>query len=267
LSAKVVAFIALGLEFFLGMVLIMGIRRLWILVPAVLLVAFFLFITGRSYWNFAHGIEDAGVSCGCFGNLVDRTPAEAFWQDVLLMVPALLVAFAGRTQVSFPAIRLGLAFLVTLAGLALSWKAPDLPLDDLATRLKPGKRAESLCTSADTGKICLDSLIPELVEGDHLVILADLSSSGFGESVKDLNQYVFNGEGPRLWVLSTATPEEHHQFFWKWAPTFEIREAPRTLIRPWYRALPRSFLVYDGSVTRTFPGLPPLESLGRGAES
>jgi hypothetical protein len=230
-------------------------------------VTFFLFLTGRSYWNFAHGIEDESVSCGCFGNLIDRSPAQAFWQDLLLMVPALLVAFVGRSRSSFPSIRLNLVAVTTLAGLALAWKAPELPLDDWATRLKPGRQAGEICSGIDETRICLDSLIPELDEGAHVVVVADLSSEAFGESVEDLNRYYFAGQGPTLWVLSAASPEELHQFFWGWAPTFEIREAPRSLLRPLYRTLPRSFLVYDGRVTQTFSGLPPLERLAGGSET
>jgi uncharacterized membrane protein YphA (DoxX/SURF4 family) len=267
LSDGTVAFVALGLEFALGTALILGVRRLWVLVPAVLLVAFFLLLTGRSYWNFAHGIEDESVSCGCFGNLVDRSPAEAFWQDLLLMVPALLVAFVGRSGSPFPWKRLSVAALVTATGLLFAWKAPDLPLDDLATRLKPGKQARDICAGTDQTRICLDTLIPELDEGEHVVVLAELSSQEFGEAVDELNQYFLSGEGPTLWVLSAASPEEQHQFFWTWAPTFEIREAPRGLIRPLYRTLPRSFLVYDGEVKRTFSGLPPLETLADGPET
>src|SRR6185503_18282754 len=94
LSAQSVALLALALEVGLGLALLLGVRRLWVLVPAALLVAFFLFLTGRAYWRSAHGLEvDAG--CGCFGNLVERSPAEAFYQDLLMLVPALLLAFVG----------------------------------------------------------------------------------------------------------------------------------------------------------------------------
>jgi hypothetical protein len=261
LSDWTVTFIALGLEFALGMALILGVRRLGILVPAALLVVFFLFITGRSYWNFVHGIEDASVSCGCFGNLVDRSPAAAFWQDFLLMAPALLLAFVGRQESRFPSKRLGLVALVTVAGLVLAWRAPNLPLDDLATRLSPGKQVEDICAGTDEARICLDSLLPEVSDGEHVVILADISSQEFGEAVDGLNQYFLAGKGPTMWVLSTASPEEIHQFFWTWAPTFEIRDAPRSLLRALYRTLPRSFLVIDGNVRRTFAGLPPLDIL------
>src|SRR5215218_7729998 len=94
-SAQAMALIALALEAGLGLALLLGVRRLWVLVPAALLVAFFVFLTGRAWWLSAHGLREA-ESCGCFGNLVQRTPAQAFWQDTLLLVPALLLSFVGR---------------------------------------------------------------------------------------------------------------------------------------------------------------------------
>jgi hypothetical protein len=256
-----VVLIALALEFGLGTALVLGIRRLWILVPSAFLVVLFIGITGRSYWNYAHGIVDESVSCGCFGNLVDRTPAEAFWQDLLLMVPALVVAFLGRPKVSFPVARAAAAALVTIAGVAFSTLAPRLPLDDIATRLKPGKAVEDICAGNDEHRVCLENVVPELLEGDHVVIIADLTSPQFGEAVTTLNQYHLGGNGPLLWVLSSSTPEESHRFFWQFAPTFQPRDAPRALLRSLYRKLPRSFTVTDGKVTRTFPGLPPLQQL------
>ena len=55
--------------------LLLGVRRLWVLFPALLLVAFFVSLTGRSYWLAAHGVKDSAANCGCFGNLVQRSPA------------------------------------------------------------------------------------------------------------------------------------------------------------------------------------------------
>ena len=87
------AMIALSLEIGLGMALLLGLRSRWVLIASTALVGFFLFLTGRAYWRFANGIEVEDASCGCFGNLVDRTPAEAFWQDLLMLAPGLLLAF------------------------------------------------------------------------------------------------------------------------------------------------------------------------------
>ena len=97
LPAPAVAFIALALEVFLGAALLFWVRRPYILWPSAALVVFFLFLTGRTYWQDLQGtLPDDAASCGCFGNLVERTPAEAFWQDMLLMVPASLSIFAER---------------------------------------------------------------------------------------------------------------------------------------------------------------------------
>src|SRR5215210_1941837 len=145
LSAQTVALIALVLEAGLGLALLLGIRRPWVLIPAALLVAFFLFLTGRAWWMAAHGLREA-ESCGCFGNLVQRTPAQAFWQDLLLLVPALLLSFIGRDRAArFPAVRTAFVAVATIGVALLAWKAPELPLDDLATRLRPGVEIAEIC--------------------------------------------------------------------------------------------------------------------------
>lgn len=263
LPASVVAVIALALEVGLGSALLLGIRRLWILVPSALLVLFFLWLTGRAYWLTAHGLRDASESCGCFGSLVQRTPAEAFWQDLLLLVPPLLLAFLARRWGSGRAVapRLAAVLLLTVAGLVVAWKAPELPLDDLATRLKPGVAPSDLCIGGEGQEVCLDMVVPELDTGEHVVILADLEDEGFTSAIDALNDYVFEGQGPTLWVLSSADQQQQRRFFFQWAPSFEIREAPAPLMRPLYRRLPRSFRVVDGRVVETYSGLPPLDRL------
>ena len=60
------AMIALALELGLGSALLLGIRRLWVLLPTAALTAFFLFLTARAWWNAAHGLGEA-THCGCFG--------------------------------------------------------------------------------------------------------------------------------------------------------------------------------------------------------
>lgn len=74
LPAGVVALVALALEAGLGVALLLNLRRPAILVPATLLVLFFVFLTGRSWWRAEHGLADPSGGCGCFGNLVERTP-------------------------------------------------------------------------------------------------------------------------------------------------------------------------------------------------
>lgn len=256
LPAGAIVFIALALEIGLGTALLLGVRRLFVLVPSAALVAFFLFLTGRAYWRFTQGTLDDAAGCGCFGNLLERTPAEAFWGDAALLVPALLLAFLAPGPQRWPLRRLVATAVVTVAGLLFAWRAPDLPLDDLATRLEPGRKIAEICSGRDAERICLPTLVPELESGEHLVVLADLTEESFGEEVDRLNATAWSGTS--LLVLSANAPEEHTAFFWQWGPSFEIREAPAALLRPLYRTLPRSFRVRDGEVVETWSGFPPL---------
>lgn len=260
LSAQAVALIALALETGLGLALLLGVRRKWVLIPSVLLVAFFLFLTGRAWYLTAHGLRSEAESCGCFGNLVQRTPEQAFWQDMLLLVPALALSFVGRDRRTrlFPPFRTAVAALGAIVVAAFAWKAPELPLDDLATRLKPGVEVGSLCIGEGGQQVCLDSIVPELRDGEHLVVMAKLDDPDLEKSVDSLNAFAGQAGTPRLWMLAPGTAEEHRAFFWKWGPAFEVRETPQELLRPLYRRLPRAFLVEGGKVARTFAGMPPL---------
>ncbi len=270
LPAAAVAMIALALEVLLGGALLLAVRRWWILWPTTALVAFFLFLTGRAYWRFAHGDAPDDAGCGCFGNLVERTPGEAFWQDLLLMVPALLLAFLGRDRgPAAPRRRLVVVAAATLAVLALAWKAPELPLDNLATRLKPGIDPMAICAGSaeDDSRVCMDSVLPEIAEGEHVVVLAELEDGPLGDHVEALNEYHWAGSGPSLWVIADATAEQVFGFRFSRGPSFELREAPGALLRPLYRTLPRSFLVRNGRVVATYRGLPPLDELAAGNQT
>lgn len=263
LPASWVAMIALLLEIFLGAALVLGVRKRWTLWPSAGLVVFFLFLTGRTWWRAAQGTLPEAAGCGCFGNLVQRTPAEAFWQDLLLMVPALLLAFLARSQ-GGAKIRLVVVSFVTAAGLVFAWQAPDLPLDDLATRLHPGAETASFCAGSpeDGAQTCMDAILPEIEEGEHLVILADLDDPAFVEALPRLEEYYWTEGVPRLWVLSSASEEELFQFRFRHPAPFEIRETPEPILKPLYRTLPRSFRVDGGTVTETWSGVPPLDDLG-----
>lgn len=269
LPAGAVALIALALEAGLGTALLLAVRRLWVLVPSALLVAFFLFLTGRNWFLTATGAREEGADCGCFGNLVDRTPAEAFWQDLLLLgVPAVL-AFVGRPRGGgrVPALRTAVAALVAVAVAIFGWRAPELPLDDLATRLAPGAEVAALCVGEGAERLCLDGVVPELAEGEHLVVLSGLEDPALTGAIDRLNAYSMDAvpEGaPLLWLVNPDPLEAQRGFYWSWGPAFEVREAPPALLRPLYRRLPRSFLVRDGEVAETWSGLPPLDRVAAG---
>jgi len=262
LAAEQMALFALAVEVALGLALVLGVRRLINLVPTVAVVLLFLFLTGRGYWRFAHGLVDSAELCGCFGNLIERSPAEAFWQDLALLAPLTLLSFIGyqRRPMLWPWKRLTAVVGLTAAVVAFAHQAPDLPLDNLATRLRPGVVLSDLCAGAedDESRICFDGLLPKLEQGRHLVVLADLEDEVFLAAVDALSDRATAGADPELMVVTVATAEEVRMFDWQWAPSFEIREAPAALLRPLYRKLPRSFEVRDGEVIKTYEGLPPI---------
>ena len=256
LPAAAVTMIALFLEWFLGLALLLGARHRLVLVPTTALVALFLFLTGRTYYRSARGLE-VESGCGCFGNLVERTPAEAFWQDALLMVPALVFAWLAAGP-AWPRRRLLAALLLGAAMTFFGWRAPYLPLDDLATRLSPGIDPLNLCAGAGGGsQVCMDAILPELEHGEHLIVLADLQDDAFAGAVPALNELALRPEAPTLWIVTSANDEEVFTFRFSHGPIFELREAPDALLRPLYRRLPRSFRVAGGRVVETWDGLPP----------
>jgi len=259
LPAGAIAMLAVALEAGLGSALILGARRLVVLVPTGLLVVFFLLLTGRAWWRSAHGMAEAVAGCGCFGNLVQRTPAQAFLEDALLMVPALALAFLARPRARRFRKRLVAAGVIGVAALLLAWRAPSLPLDDLATRLRPGVSIDALCVGEEgtPGRVCLSDIVPEAENGRDWVILTELDTAAFTRVIPDLNRYVLRQGKAGVWVVCTASTDDVQSFMWQWGPAFEIRQAPPALMRPLYRRLPRSFEVQDGIVTATIDGVPP----------
>jgi hypothetical protein len=153
-----------------------------------------------------------------------------------------------------------------LISLGFAWKAPDLPLDDIATRLHVGAGLESLCVGEGESRTCIDHLAPELAEGRHLLVIADLKQRSFRYAVPHLSELVLSDAGVGLLVLAAADLEDIKSFQWELGPTFEVRQAPAELLRPLYRRTPRTALIEDGRVVRTYDGLPPVDQFTGAAD-
>lgn len=191
-SATQVALIALALEAGLGTALLLGIRHLIILLPTAVLVVFFLFLTGRNYWLVSQGLREPG-SCGCFGSLIERTAAEAFWQDLLLMVPFTLLCFWKRPQSrGLPKRRLVLALLMALGVPLWAYRITDIEFIEAAHRL--GSLSEtSRFAPSQSYSLTIDGL-PE----DQARIYESEGASGFLIQVP-------GRDGPLLMDLRSST--------------------------------------------------------------
>lgn len=129
LSANAVALWALALEMGLGTALLMGVRHLLVLVPTSAMVAFFVFLTGKTYWLVSTGQMEDSYSCGCFGVFLQRTAVEAFWQDLLLLVPATLLAWGCRKAwtAKTPYWRLAVGAVAAIGIVIYTIAVPGLP--------------------------------------------------------------------------------------------------------------------------------------------
>lgn len=255
------AVLVLAVEGGLGLLLVLGVRRRWSLIAASLLVVGFVALNGRAWWRAAHGTA-AEAGCGCFGNLVQRSPAAAFWQDLAMLLPLVLLAWVAlpREAPAFPRWRTMLAAAGITAIALLAWRAPSLPLDDYATRLRPGVELASLCAGAEH-PVCLADVVPEAASGRVWVVLVDLEdASQWADALNRLASTSTDGQ-PAVVALTNATPQEKTAFTWQWGPSFPVHEAPPALLRSLYRRLPRSFLSEGGRVLRTVSGLPPAAAL------
>ena len=228
----------LALEAFFGFALVLNLRKTWVLVPLTGMVLFFIFLTGRTYLKDLQGIKPETASCGCFGNLLDRTPGEAFFQDLLLLVPPLVLSWFGRPKgpPRVPKWRTGIVMVLTLGTLLFAWKAPELPLDDLATKLRPGLSIGDVCAGGGEDRLCLDSeaLGGALTNGEHLVLIADLKDETFVEEVinrlDELVEAEAVGRLPRILVLFSGSKDDVSEFNFKsMAPPFDFQDAPAGL--------------------------------------
>jgi hypothetical protein len=249
----------LGLEAGIGVALLLAVRHIAVLAITTGMVTIFLFLTGRTYVRFLQGDLQEGAGCGCFGYLIERTPSEAFWTDlVLLLLPLVLLLWSARPYPrQLPRGRLAAAAAAAVAVMGLALWAPSLPLDDLATRLRPGVEVGALCVGSEP-RVCLTEVAPDLAEGRHWVVISALDEALIGK-VQALNQGLWGNDD--AWQLSILTPEsagEVDKFRWTTGPAFGlVGDVPEALLAPLYRTLPRSFEVVDGRVVRTSTGWPP----------
>ncbi len=250
--AHAAAVATIAFEGGLGAALLAGWRH-----PVVLAAssATFVAFLGIVAWQMAHPSETAG-SCGCFGQLLERTPEQALVEDAVFVVLS-GIAWLGRPA----AVRTRWlpALLGTVAGGALALAAPSLPLDDQATALAPG------ATVATTK---LDEVVPELRSGRHLVLLLDRAAPDAAVRIAELNgRLKLPGGGTTVWGVADDDPALATAFMWSAGPAFEVRSAPAAMLRTLYRTLPRSALVDDGRIVETWTGFPPdpaLDSMARG---
>jgi uncharacterized membrane protein YphA (DoxX/SURF4 family) len=238
--APPLAVAGIAVETVLGTVYLLGFRRRWLLAAGLILVILFIAVTIPKLGS------DDPTGCGCFGNFVVRTPAQVIMED-LAMAGGLLLAFMGGPGSRLRPWRGSVLALSAIIGIALPLAAPALPLDNFATRLKPG------ATIAD---LQLQEAIPDLEYGAHVIILADAGLDACQDVPQSLVDFVQARPEARVWLLRPSDVLARDGVKWLCLLGTELVEIPAPVAKPLYRTLPRSFEAVGGVVTRTWAGLP-----------
>ncbi len=252
--AGYVVILTVAVEAALAAALLVDLRRRAVLLLTTLMMAAFF---GLTTWEYFHPPVD-GSSCGCFGNLVSRSPGQAAAQDGFFLLLAGL-AWIGRpgARPGRGTLRWAVPAVFFVVALALAAGAPVLFGDELATRLKPGAKVADLR---------LDEIVPEMQRGTSLVLLVDRGDAATKAAVTKINELVLNNAPVSVFAIAEPNEELATAFTWEAAPAFDVREAPYALLKPLYRTLPRALLVTDGTVVKTWTGLPGDADLARLAE-
>ena len=191
-TATQVALIALALQAGLGTALLLGVRHLVVLLPTAGLVVFLIFLDGRNYWLVSQGLREPG-SCGCFGSLIERTAAEAFWQNLLLMAPLTLLCFWRRPKSGgLPKRRLVPALAAALGVSLWAYRITDIEFIEAAHRLG---------SLGETSRFVASSSYSLTIDGQSEAgarIYESEGASGFLIQVPGL-------DGPLLMDLRTST--------------------------------------------------------------
>src|SRR5579885_54294 len=180
---------------------------------------------------------EGAAACGCFGQLLERTPRQALYEDLGL------AGLSGLAWLGSPAprgARLPWAgVLGACAGVAFALLAPRL------AQFLPDRRA-----------------------GRRLVLRPDRADPATRARIPHLNARLgLPRGGTRVWGVADDNPDLAAACLWSAGPAFEVRGAPPQMLRRLYRTLPRSALVDGGRVVATWSGFPPdaaLDALSRG---
>jgi hypothetical protein len=184
--------------------------------------------------------------CGCFGTLVQRTPAETLAEDFALLA---LVGAAWLLLRAAPAKRPGrtaVPLAGAAAGIALAIALPRLPVDDLTTSLRPG---------ATMSHLDPEMLDVDLLRGEHFVAIWE---TGCGRCLGDLPRLeAIAATGLHVVALFPETNENVMAFFLEHGPGFDLAAMPRAALKPYYRTLPVYWLLRDGRAARIWRGAAP----------
>lgn len=252
---KLTAWLLIVIEISLGTALIVGYQRRWSVPVASLMLLTFLVTLGWAWYN------GSTANCGCFGSWIERTPAEAFTEDLVMLIATGFAWWLHRLEstplarwkpVTVAASTLLAITLTTYAG--NSARQSDDPIERMraastAPRLLAGLKVEGLHDSLD--------------QGQRIVVLLDTGCEHCQASVPELNR--LNGQlqtlNLPLVALCSNQPDEIAGFVSRFGAEFPLGKISSDDFRRLFERgrPPRLLLFKDGELLRVWDGVvPPL---------
>ncbi len=248
----VLAWLMIVVECALGTALIVGYRRRIAVPAAIVLVVMFLGAVGWAWYSGS--TED----CGCFGSWAKRTPAEAFLEDLwMLVMIAGAWVLSRREPIRFRVWRFGAVAASILAAVAVTAVASgsDRQSADPLVRLKAGSPAKK-----EFAGLKISGLDADLERGNWLVMLMDTGCSHCQQSIPEVNRLAgVQDLGAAVVALCSNSQKEVDWFKGKFKPEFPLgRVSYDDFMRLFERGrTPRMMLISEASVIRIWDGTVP----------
>ncbi|MBL0173862.1 MAG: hypothetical protein IPP94_01115 [Ignavibacteria bacterium] len=187
-------------------------------------------------------------SCGCFGNLVHRTPQQVIVEDVLMMCAMLFVLLVhSKQRMKTAAWKPVLILLSGAAAAGLAIAAPHLPLDSYVTDLRVGKQFSSWP---------VEGLTRDLQSGTHFVFLFTSTSKTIETDVAMMNAVAQSEDIPSTIGLLTEGTAKVTEVMFQYGTAFPVGALEPKFARYLYRTLPRAFILRDGEVREVWSRIP-----------
>lgn len=245
---KAIAWTAIVIECALGTALIVGWRRRLTVPLAMGLFVVFLGLVG---WAWASG---STADCGCFGSWVQRTPAEAFAED-LAMLGALVAAWFlhRREPLNYSRLRLGLVATAAVAGLAVTGWSSQHP----SQSSDPNVRQQARETPNPFSKLHVALLTEDLAKGTHLIALIDTGCAHCQAAVPSFNQLMVQTKNnPPFVALCSNLEAEVKTFKQNYNAQFPLGIIARQELIDLLNGggTPHTLLVKDGMILHVWDG-------------
>jgi uncharacterized membrane protein YphA (DoxX/SURF4 family) len=224
--------------------------NVWTRAASWLVIAMLVFFIGITWYGIAVGLSG---SCGCFGNLVHRSPEQVIIEDAL-MIAALGVGLWLQRGVQIRTTTPKLAVLSTagIAAVLVTAFSGRLPVDSLTTALVPGAHFDSWP---------VESLYKDLNSETHVVFLISAKSPTIDADVAAMNA-VAASAGTSTVALIVDGASELTTLTFEHGLAMPAGALEPRFAKSLYRALPRTFVLHVGRVAEVWSSIATPDEVG-----